>query len=308
MGRRDELGAIRRRLGTARLLTLTGPGGVGKTRLALQIARDLSSHFPDGASFVALAEVAVDAEVTSAVATTLGLQDRATPWTLTLLGDHLADKRVLLVLDNCEHVLDEVAVLAGTLLRQCPDLKILATSRQALGIAGEIVELVRPLAMPEPDDRSTSMAWQSDAVTLFVERAAARGRGFTIDANSAPSVLGLCRQLDGLPLALELAAVRLDSLGLDALSDGLRSKMQVLGTGDRSHFPHQRTMQATIDWSYQLLAPEEQLLFARLSVFAGGFEIDAAQEVCADAQLPASSIPDVVGAREETYHGQRVQG
>ena len=307
MGRRDELDAIKRRLGTARLLTLTGPGGVGKTRLALRTARDLSAHFSDGADFVALAEIAAGADVAPAVAATLGLQDRSTSWTLALLGDHLADKRVLLVLDNCEHVLDGVAVLAGTLLRRCPDLQILATSRQALGTAGEIVELVQPMAMPDPDDRSTSTAWQSDAVSLFVERAAARGRGFTIDASSAPSVLELCRQLDGLPLALELAAVRLDSLGIDGLSDGLRTKMQVLGTGDRSHLPHQRTMQATIDWSYQLLAPEERLLFGRLSVFAGGFELDAAQEVCADAQLPAASIPDIVAALVEKSLVQRVQ-
>ncbi len=307
MGRRDELGAIKRRLGTARLVTLTGPGGVGKTRLALRTARDLGAHFSDGADFVALAEIASSADVAPAVATTLGLQDRATPWTVALLGDHLADKRVLLVLDNCEHVLEAVAVLAGTLLRRCPDLQILATSRQSLGIAGEVVELVQPMAMPDPDDHSTSTAWQSDAVTLFVERAAARGRGFTVDANSAPAVLELCRQLDGLPLALELAAVRLDSLGIDALRDGLRTKMQVLGTGDRSHLPHQRTMEATIDWSYQLLEPEERLLFERLSVFAGGFEIDAAQEVCADAELPAASIPDIVGALVEKSLVQRVQ-
>ncbi len=307
MGRRDELGAIKRRLGTARLVTLTGPGGVGKTRLALRTARDLGAHFSDGADFVALAEIASSADVAPAVATTLGLQDRATPWTVALLGDHLADKRVLLVLDNCEHVLEAVAVLAGTLLRRCPDLQILATSRQSLGIAGEVVELVQPMAMPDPDDHSTSTAWQSDAVTLFVERAAARGRGFTVDANSAPAVLELCRQLDGLPLALELAAVRLDSLGIDALRDGLRKKMQVLGTGDRSHLPHQRTMEATIDWSYQLLEPEERLLFERLSVFAGGFEIDAAQEVCADVELPAASIPDIVGALVEKSLVQRVQ-
>ena len=299
VGRREELGAIKRQLGTARLLTLTGPGGVGKTRLALRTARDLASHFADGARFVRLAEVSDPADVTSAVAATLGLQDRSTPWTISMLAEHLSEKRLLLVLDNCEHVLDGVAVLAGTLLRGCPDLQILATSRQALGVAGEVVEHVQPMSMPDPSDRSAGEAWRSDAVSLFVERAAARGRGFALDSNSAPAVLELCRHLDGLPLALELAAVRLDALGIEALSDGLRTKMEMLGTGDPSHLPHQRTMEATIDWSYQLLTPEEKLLFARLSVFVGGFEIDAAQQVCADEALTKSAVAAVVGALVE---------
>jgi len=224
-----------------------------------------------------------------------------------MLGDHLADKRHLLILDNCEHVLEGVAVLAGTLLRRCPDLQIIATSRQALGVAGEVVEQVQPMAMPDSSDLSTGDAWRSDAVSLFVERAAARGQGFVLDSNSAPAVLGLCRQLDGLPLALELAAVRLDSLGIDALSEGVRTQLNILGTGDRSHLPHQRTMEATIDWSYQLLTVEEQLLFARLSVFAGGFEIDAAQQVCSDPSLPAGSIPELVGVLVEKSLIQRVQ-
>ena len=307
VGRRDELGAIRGRLGTARLLTLTGPGGVGKTRLALRTARDLSAHFTDGVDFVPLAEITADTDVAPAVASTLGLQDRAASWTTAMLGDHLADKRLLLILDNCEHVLDGVAVLVGALLRRCPDLKIMATSRQALGVAGEVVERVHPMAMPDQDDRSSGEAWRSDAVSLFVERAASRGRGFALDPSSAPAVLALCRQLDGLPLALELAAVRLDSLGIDALSEGVRTQMQLLGSGDRSHLPHQRTMEATIDWSYRLLTADERLLFVRLSVFAGGFEIDAAQQVCADADLPASSIPDLVGALVEKSLVHRVQ-
>ena len=307
VGRREELGAIKRQLGTARLLTLTGPGGVGKTRLALRTARDLVSQFADGARFVRLAEVSDPDDVTSAVATTLGLQDRSTPWTISMLAEHLSEKRLLLVLDNCEHVLHGAAVLAGTLLRGCPDLQILATSRQALGVAGEVVEHVQPMAMPDPSDRSTGEAWRSDAVSLFVERAAARGRGFALDSNSAPAVLGLCRHLDGLPLALELAAVRLDSLGIEALSDGLRTKMEMLGTGDPSHLPHQRTMEATIDWSYQLLTPEEKLLFARLSVFVGGFEIDGAQQVCADEALTEPAVAAVVGALVEKSMVHRSQ-
>jgi predicted ATPase/DNA-binding NarL/FixJ family response regulator len=307
VGRREELAAIKRRLGTARLLTLTGPGGVGKTRLSLRTARDVSGHFGGGVCFVSLAEVADSGDVPPAVAASLGLQDRSAPWTIAMLGEHLADKRLLLLLDNCEHVLDGVAVLVGTLLRRCPDLQIVATSRQALGVTGEVVEHVQPLAMPDLGDTSTGEAWRSDAVSLFVERAAARGRGFALDSSSAPAVLALCRQLDGLPLALELAAVRLDSLGIDALNEALRTQMQSLGTGDRSHLPHQRTMEATIDWSYRLLTVEEQLLFARLSVFAGGFEIDAAIRVCSDAVLPATSVAELVGALVEKSLVHRVQ-
>jgi predicted ATPase/DNA-binding CsgD family transcriptional regulator len=290
VGRRDELAAIKRSLGTARLLTLTGPGGVGKTRVALRTARDLAQHYPDGVWWVPLAAVQDPLQVTQAVVSALGLQDRSTPWSLPMLEDHLAGTRVLIVLDNCEHLLEAVAVLAGTLLRACPDVAILATSRQALGIAGEVVEQVPPMSMPDPNNSSSSEAWRSDAVTLFVERAAARGGGFTLDANSAPAVLEICRGLDGLPLALELAAVRLDALGIGALTAGLRERMLRLGTGDRSDLPRQRTMEGAIDWSYQLLAADEQLLWARLSVFAGGFEIDAAQEVCGDADRDLESI------------------
>lgn len=308
VGRRDELGAIKRRLGTARLLTLTGPGGVGKTRLALRTARDLVPHYSDGVWWVPLASLQDPLQVTQAVVSALGLQDRSVVWSLPMLEEHLAGSRILLVIDNCEHVIEAVAVLSGTLLRACPDVTILATSRQALGIAGEVVEQVPPMSMPEPEDRSSTEAWRSDAVSLFVERAAARGGGLTLDSNSAPAVLEICRRLDGLPLALELAAVRLDGLGIAALTAGLRERMSLLGTGDRSDLPRQRTMEGAIDWSYQLLAPEEQLLWARLSVFAGGFEIDAAQEVCGDAALDQESIPSLLAELVEKSLLKRAQG
>jgi len=185
VGRREELGAIKHRLGTARLLTLTGPGGVGKTRLALRTARDIAGHYADGACWVALAEAADSADVTSALAATLGLQDRSASWTIAMLGDHLADQRMLLILDNCEHVLDGVAVLAGTLLRRCPDLQIIATSRQALDIAGEVVEHVQPMAMPDPDERSIGQAWRSDAVSRGA--AGQSRRGWRCRASTAAS-------------------------------------------------------------------------------------------------------------------------
>ncbi len=308
VGRRDELAAIKRSLGTARLLTLTGPGGVGKTRMALRTARDLAQHYADGVWWVPLAALQDPLQVTQAVATALGLHDRSTPWSLPMLEEHLARTRMLLVIDNCEHLLEAVAVLAGKLLRACPDVAILVTSRQALGIAGEVVEQLPPMSMPETDNASSTEAWRSDAVTLFVDRAAARGGGFTLDANSAPAVLEICRGLDGLPLALELAAVRLDALGISALAAGLRERMLRLGTGDRSDLPRQRTMEAAIDWSYQLLAPDEQRLWARLSVFAGGFEIDAAQEVCGDEALDPVSISGLLAELVEKSVLKRFQG
>jgi predicted ATPase/DNA-binding CsgD family transcriptional regulator len=299
VGRRDELALVRRRLGSARLVTLTGPGGVGKTRLALRAAREVARQAPDGVFFVALSEVRDPMLVTQSVVAALGLQDRSVAWSLPMLTEFLAGKRILLVLDNCEHLLDATAVMAGTLLRECPDLRVVATSRQALGVAGEVVEHVSPLSQPDAADASTADAMRSDAVSLFVERATAARPGFVLDARNLPAVLELCRRLDGVPLAIELAAVRLDSLGLDALVEGVRGRLDLLGSGDRSQEPRQRTLDATIDWSYQLLSEPERLLWARVSVFAGGFELDAAREVCADDLLPAESLPLLLAALVE---------
>jgi non-specific serine/threonine protein kinase len=294
IGRRDELSSLRRRLETARLLTLTGPGGIGKTRLALRVVQDSARRFEDGTAFVALSDVRDAMLVTQSVVSALGLQDRSTAWSVPMLTEYLGDKRLLLLLDNCEHVLDATAVLAGTLLRACPDLRIIATSRQVLGVAGEVVEQVQPLSLPDRHDATPADALRADAVTLFIERAAANRPGFIIDAGNTAAVLELCGRLEGMPLALELAAVRLNALGLDALVKGLRERLDLLGTGDRSQ-PRQQTLDATIDWSYQLLTRPEQLLWSRLSVFSGGFELDAAEQVCGDEALPAASIARLLG-------------
>ena len=219
--------------------------------------------------------------VPQAVFTALGLQDHSSSWALSTLGGYLADKRPLLILDNCEHVHEAAAALAGTLLRACPDLRILATSRQALGVTGEVVVDVPTLSLPEDRDASPEAVLRSDAVALFVDRAAAVQPGFAVDATNAATVLSICRHVEGIPLALELAAVRLSALGLEALDRGLAARLGALGTGDRSVAPRQQTLEGAIDWSYQLLSEPERLLWARLSVFAGGFELDAAQAVCA---------------------------
>ena len=217
---------------------------------------------------------------------------RCRPWPTTWPG-----KRLLLVLDNCEHLLDACAVLAGTLLAACPDLHVLATSRQALGVAGEVRMVVPPMSLPaEADDTSVQSLLGCDSVWLLSERAAAASPGFTVDAANAGQVLLLCRKLDGIPLALELAAVRLASLSLEQLNEGLASELSILGAANRGAEARQQTLEATIGWSYGLLDEQERLLWARLSVFAGGFQEDAATEVCTDARIPAGRVPGLLGA------------
>jgi predicted ATPase/DNA-binding CsgD family transcriptional regulator len=297
VGRRQELREVKRLLTTTRLLTLTGSGGAGKTKLALRAAAEMSRGFPDGAWLVLLASINDPLLVTQAVFSALGVHDQSSGLSLSTLADYLAGKRLLLVLDNCEHLLDACAVLAGTLLAACPDLHVLATSRQALGVAGEVRMVVPPMSLPaEGKDTSVQRLLGCDAVWLLTERAAAASPGFAVDASNAEQVLALCRKLDGIPLALELAAVRLASLSLEQLNRGLASELSILGMANRGAEARQQTLEATIGWSYGLLAEQERLLWARLSVFAGGFEEDAATEVCSDARIPASRMVGLLGA------------
>ena len=237
VGRRQGLADLKRALASTRLLTLTGAGGVGKTKLALRAGRESARQYPDGVWFVELAPIQDPELVVQAVFTALGLQDHSASWAVSTLSDYLADKRPLLILDNCEHVHDAAAVLAGTLLRACPDLRILATSRQALGVTGEVVIDVPTLSLPDDGDASPEALLRSDAVALFVERAGAVQQGFAVDAANAAAILSVCTHVDGIPLALELAAVRLNALGLDALDRGLTARLGALGTGDRSAAP-----------------------------------------------------------------------
>ena len=308
VGRRQGLADLKRAMGSTRLLTLTGAGGVGKTKLALRAGRETTRQYPDGVWFVELSPIHDPELVPQAVFTALGLQDHSSTWALSTLSDYLADKRPLLILDNCEHVHDAAAILAGTLLRACPDLRILATSRQALGVTGEVVIDVPTLSLPEDGDASPETLLRSDAVALFVERASAVQQGFAVDAANAAAILSVCTHVDGIPLALELAAVRLNALGLDALDRGLSTRLDALGTGDRSVALRQQTLEAAIDWSYQLLSEHERSLWARLSVFAGGFELDAAQAVCAGDGLEAEEIPGLVGSLVEKSVLKRRQG
>jgi predicted ATPase/DNA-binding CsgD family transcriptional regulator len=257
----------------------------------------MSRGFPDGVWLVLLAPVHDPMLVTQAVFSALGVHDLSTGLSLASLTEYLAGKRLLLILDNCEHLLDACAILAATLVRACPGLRLLATSRQALGVAGEVRLAVPPMSLPATEDEgSVQQVLGSDAIRLLSERAAAVVPGFTINAANAVAAARLCRRLDGIPLALELAAVRLGSLSLDQLNQGLASELSILGSGHRGADARQQTLEATIGWSYGLLSQQERLLWARASVFAGGFEEDAAVEVCTDPQLPSGRIVEVLGA------------
>jgi len=300
VGRRQELREVKRLLATTRLLTLTGSGGAGKTRLALRAAADMSRGFPDGAWLVPMASIHNPLLVTQAVFSALGVHDLSAAVSLSSLTEYVTGKHLLLLLDNCEHLLDGCAVLASTLIKSCPELHVLATSRQALGLAGEVRMVVPPMSLPEEGDEvSVQRLLSSDAVCLLSERAAAVVPGFAVDAENAAAVLGLCRRLDGIPLALELAAVRLGSLSLDQLSQGLADELSILGSGNRGADARHWTLEATIGWSYGLLDEQERLLWARLSVFAGGFEEDAVTGVCSDPRLPARRIAGLLGALVE---------
>ena len=297
VGRRQELREVKRLLSTTRLLTLTGSPGAGKTRLAVRAAADMSRGFPDGVWLVLLASIRDPLLVTQAVFSALGVRDLSAGLSLSSLTEYLEDKRLLLLLDNCEHLLDGCAVLASTLIASCPDLHVLATSRQALGVAGEVRMVVPPMSLPSDGDGPlVQRLLRSDAAWLLTERAAAVVPRFAVEEANAEQVLALCRKLDGIPLALELAAVRLGSLSLEQLNQGLGSELSILGTANRGAEARQQTLEATIGWSYGLLDEAERLLWARLSVFAGGFEEDAATGVCADSRIPAERIAGLLGA------------
>jgi non-specific serine/threonine protein kinase len=300
VGRRGELREVKRLLTITPLLTLTGSGGAGKTRLALRAAAEMARGFSDGAWLVSLAPVQDPMLVPQAVFGALGVHDLSAGLSLSSLAQYLAGRRLLLVLDNCEHLLDACATLAAAVIQSCPDLLVLATSRQALGVAGEVRMVVPPMSLPEGgDDISVEQALCSDAVWLLSERASAVVPGFAVSAGNAAAVAELCRRLDGIPLALELAAVRLGSLSLDQLNHGLASELSILGSAGRGGEARQQTLETTIGWSYGLLSEHERLLWARLSVFAGGFEEDAVIQVCCDQRLSPERIAGLLGALVE---------
>jgi predicted ATPase/DNA-binding CsgD family transcriptional regulator len=299
IGRRQLLQDVKSALNGARLVTLVGPGGVGKTRLALRSATDLRRGIADGAWLVEL-EGLRDAElVTKAVMTSLGLRDESSRWPVSRLIDYVASKRLLLVLDNCEHLIDASAVLAEAILREASGVRILATSRQPLGVAGETVIQIGPLSLPEDHGQSLDRIAQWEAIALLVERAREAGAGFEVTEGNRAAVVELARRLDGIPLAIELASVRLRTLGLDQLVERLNDRFRLLVGGSRTAPARHQTLEATIAWSHDLLGEDERALIRRLAVFASSFSLEAA-EVVGQAGPPTSADTlDVMAALVE---------
>ncbi|OGO38370.1 MAG: hypothetical protein A2W35_03935 [Chloroflexi bacterium RBG_16_57_11] len=285
IGREREIGETKRLLSTARLVTLTGSGGTGKTRLALQVAADELPDFLDGVWLVELAPLSEAEMVLPALASALELGDMPGVLLLDLVTSYLHHRRLLLVLDNCEHLIDACAQLADHLLRLCPSVKILASSREGLGIAGEVTYHVPSLSLPTVDDLTPEALSSSEAAQLFVERATAVNPHFTLTAGNLAAIAQVCRRLDGIPLALELSAARIKLFTVEQIAARLDDRFRLLTGGSRTALPRQQTLRAMIDWSYDLLTEPERLLLRRLSVFVGGWTFEAADAVCSDLDV-----------------------
>lgn len=295
VGREKELAEVKRLLQNTRLLTLTGSGGCGKTRLALAAADELVEGFDDGVWMVDLAPLANPSLVPQAVASTLGVRERPGSLLTEPLSQYIRPRKVLLVLDNCEHLVESCAALAEALLRSCPQLRVLATSRESLGITGEVAWPVPSLSLPDlrrlPEVESLA---RYEATRLFLDRTAAINPTFALTEQNATAVAQICYRLDGIPLALELAAARTRVLSVEEISARLDDCFSLLSAGGRTAIPRHRTLHATMDWSHELLPDAERTLFRRLSVFAGGFSLRAAESVCAGEKRAREGVLDLL--------------
>jgi non-specific serine/threonine protein kinase len=291
IGREADIAEVGALLSSGRLITLTGVGGCGKTRLAFEVARVNSGDYPDGVWLVELASLTDVAQIPQAVASALSVREVPTQPLLATVIATLRPRRPLLLLDNCEHLLDACAYIADALLRACPRLKILATSREALGLTGEIGWRVPSLPVP-PVNPAPAAGQLADyaAARLFVERAHAAHTSFAITSRNAETIAGICTRLDGIPLALELAAVLVRGMSVEDVAMRLDHRFRLLTGGSRAALPRQQTLRATIDWSYQLLSPPERLLFAGLSVFAGRWTLEAAEAVCSGQSIERDDV------------------
>ena len=294
VGRETELRNIKRDLAMTRLLTLTGAGGCGKTRLALEVARELVGVYPDGVWLVEFAPLSEGTLVAQALASVLGVNEQPDRSLADALVDFLGAKRALLVLDNCEHLVDAVARLADTLLNSCPHLRVLATSRESLSVEGELNWLVPSLSVPSlgQSPRVEELAGY-ESVRLFVERASHRNPAFLLTPENAPAMARICKRLEGIPLAIELAAARV-GLSVEQIAARLDDSLRLLTAGSRTASPRQRTLRGTLDWSYALLSEPERRLFCRLSVFAGGWPLEAAEAVGAEVDTEKGDILDLL--------------
>lgn len=295
VGRARELAEVRSLLATTRLLTLLGIGGLGKSRLSLQVAAEVLDDFPDGVWFVELAPVADSRLVPQVLASLLGVREEAGASVLDALVKYVRDRKLLVILDNCEHQTQACAELARALLEAGAGVKVMASSREHLNLRGEAAYPLPPLALPDPA-KAMPLAelLRGEAVRLFVDRASAALPTFAVTERNAGAVATICQRLDGIPLALELAAARVRALSVENIADRLRDRFRLLSGGDRTALPRQQTLRALIDWSFDLLTEAECLLFQRLSVFAGGFTLEAAEAVGAGGALDSADILDLL--------------
>jgi predicted ATPase/DNA-binding CsgD family transcriptional regulator len=287
-------------LATTRLLTLTGSGGSGKTRLALEVARNLLEAYPDGVWLVELASLSEEVLVPKAVAEAVEVPERPQEPLADTLAEVLRGRELLLVLDNCEHLLDATARLVDKLLDSCPHLRIFVTSREALGVEGEVRWAVPPLSVPEPQGSLSLGELEAyESTRLFVERAREHDPSFSLSSHNVPAVVEICRMLEGIPLAIELAAARVGTLSVEQISDRLEGSLELLTRGGRTAVPRQRTLKGTLDWSYNLLSEPERNVFRRLSVFAGGWNLEASEAVGSGEGITESEILDLLSGLVE---------
>jgi predicted ATPase len=294
IGREDEIAEIKQKLKIHHLITLTGPGGTGKTRLSLRVAADLLDQFPHGVWLIELAPLTDPDLIPQTILSAMGINEQSGK-PLEVLREYLREKRSLIVLDNCEHLLEASATVANTLLRAAPGLKVLASSREALGIPGEVAYPVPSLSIPDLAHLPVGEQFsQYEAVKLFIDRALLVAPHFSVDAASAPFIAEICYRLDGIPLAIELAAARVKMLSVDQIARRLDDRFRLLTGGARTLLPRQQTLRALIDWSYDLLSEPERLFLRRLSIFAGGRTLEAVEEVCAVDTIESYEVLDLL--------------
>src|SRR6266487_236308 len=295
IGRENEIAEVKQELELHRLVTLTGSGGTGKTRLALQVAAELLEKFDHGVWFVELAPLTDPDLIPQAILSTIGIKEQQGKTPLDMLKEYLHEKQALIVLDNCEHLVSASAQVGNTLLNAALGLKVMASSREALGVKGEVLYPVPSLSLPDikhlPVIEGLS---QYEAVRLFIDRALLVAPHFVVDKDNAPHIAQICYRLDGIPLAIELAAARVKMLSVEQISKRLDDRFRLLTGGARTALPRQQTLRALIDWSYDLLTENERLLLQRLSVFAGGWTLEAAEEVCSGDSIETYDVLDLL--------------
>ena len=295
IGREKEIAEVKLELAAHRLVTLTGTGGTGKTRLSLQVAADLLDQFPDGIWFVELAPLTDPDLISRTILSTIGIHEQAGKAPIELLKEYLYEKRSLIILDNCEHLIEASAKLTDLLLNAASDLKILASSREALGVKGELAHPVPSLSLPDIQHLPLAdQLSQYEAVRLFIDRASLISPHFVVTKDNAPFIAQICHRLDGIPLAIELAAARVKVLTVEQISKRLDDRFRLLTGGARTALPRQQTLKALIDWSYDLLSQNERLLLRRLSIFADSWTLEAAEAVCAGNGIDSYNVLDLL--------------